>query len=66
MLSASAGGFRDRVERFERRLIEDALRKHANTREVAKALGLSQSSVVRKLRKGKSVTGLATNVFHDR
>ena len=52
MLAASAGGFRDRVERFERRLIEDALRKHANTREVAKALGLSQSSVVRKLRRG--------------
>ena len=52
MLAASAGGFRDRVERFERRLIEDALRKHTNTREVAKALGLSQSSVVRKLRRG--------------
>ena len=52
MRDASIGGFRDRVERFERRLIEDALRKHANTREVAKALGLSQSSVVRKLRRG--------------
>ena len=45
--------FRQRVERFERRLIEDAMRKHGNTREVAKALGLSQSSVVRKLRPEK-------------
>jgi transcriptional regulator with PAS, ATPase and Fis domain len=44
--------FRGRVERFERRLVEDAMREHGNTREVAKALGLSQSSVVRKLRRG--------------
>lgn len=44
--------FRQRIERFERRLVEDAMRKHGNTRDVAKALGLSQSSVVRKLRRG--------------
>ncbi len=41
--------FRQRVSRFERRLIEDALRTHGNTRDVARALGISQSSVVRKL-----------------
>jgi len=44
--------FRGRVERFERRLIEDAMREHGSTRDVAKALGLSQSSVVRKLHRG--------------
>ncbi|WP_150326514.1 helix-turn-helix domain-containing protein, partial [Enterobacter hormaechei] len=44
--------FRQRVDRFERRLIEDAMRKYGNTREVARALGISQSSVVRKLRRG--------------
>jgi transcriptional regulator with PAS, ATPase and Fis domain len=53
VLDEEPSSFRQRVERFERRLIEDALRKHGNTREVAKALGLSQSSVVRKLRLGK-------------
>jgi two-component system C4-dicarboxylate transport response regulator DctD len=47
-----ASTFRQRVDRFERRLIEDAMRKYGNTREVARALGISQSSVVRKLRRG--------------
>jgi transcriptional regulator with PAS, ATPase and Fis domain len=51
-LDAEPHTFRGRVERFERRLVEDAMRKHGNTRDVAKALGLSQSSVVRKLRRG--------------
>ncbi|MGH8781643.1 sigma-54 interaction domain-containing protein [Paraburkholderia sp.] len=53
VLDQEPNTFRQRVERFECRLIEDALRKHGNTREVAKMLGLSQSSVVRKLRRGK-------------
>ena len=53
LLDEEPSTFRQRVERFERRLIEDAMRKHGNTREVARALGLSQSSVVRKLRLGK-------------
>jgi transcriptional regulator with PAS, ATPase and Fis domain len=53
VLDEEPSTFRQRVERFERRLIEDAMRKHGNTQEVAKALGLSQSSVVRKLRLGK-------------
>ncbi|CAB3751890.1 sigma-54 interaction domain-containing protein [Paraburkholderia humisilvae] len=44
------GTFREQVERFERRLVEDAMREYGSTRDVAKALGLSQSSVVRKLR----------------
>jgi len=45
--------FRRRVERFERRLIEDALREHGNTRDVARTLGFSEPSVVRKVRRGK-------------
>jgi PAS domain S-box-containing protein len=53
VLDEEPNTFRHRVERFERRLLEDALRKHGSTREVARALGLSQSSVVRKLRPGK-------------
>jgi transcriptional regulator with PAS, ATPase and Fis domain len=53
VLDEEPNTFRQRVERFERRLIEDALRQHGNTREVARVLGLSQSSVVRKLRRGK-------------
>jgi PAS domain S-box-containing protein len=44
------GTFREQVEQFERRLVEDAMREYGNTRDVAKALGLSQSTVVRKLR----------------
>ncbi|MFC0396848.1 sigma-54 interaction domain-containing protein [Paraburkholderia rhizosphaerae] len=44
------GTFRQQVERFERGLVEDAMREYGNTRDVAKALGMSQSSVVRKLR----------------
>lgn len=43
--------FRRRVERFERRLVEDAIRTAGNTRDAARLLGLSQSSVVRKLRR---------------
>lgn len=46
--------FRHRVERFERRLVEEAMRKAGNTRDAARALGLSQSSVVRKLRTGRT------------
>jgi len=53
LLDEEPNTFRQRVERFERRLIEDVMRKHGNTRDAARALGLSQSSVVRKLRLGK-------------
>jgi PAS domain S-box-containing protein len=52
VLEAKPNSFRQRVERFERRLIEDAMRKAGNTREAARLLGLGQSSVVRKLRRG--------------
>ncbi len=44
------GSLRERVERFESGLLEEAMRTHGSTRGVAKALGISQSSVVRKLR----------------
>jgi transcriptional regulator with PAS, ATPase and Fis domain len=42
--------FRQRLEDFERGLIKAAWREHGSTRGAAKALGISQSSVVRKLR----------------
>lgn len=50
VLDAEPNSFRQRVERFERRLVEDAMRQVGNTRDAARLLGLSQSSVVRKLR----------------
>jgi len=52
VLDAQPNSFRQRVERFERRLVEDAMRQVGNTRDAARLLGLSQSSVVRKLRAG--------------
>lgn len=51
-LEGEPNTFRQRVERFERRLIEEAMRKTGNTREAARLLGLGQSSVVRKLKRG--------------
>ncbi|VTU25032.1 (S)-limonene 6-monooxygenase [Variovorax sp. PBL-H6] len=44
------GSLREQLERFESGLLEEAMRAHGSTRGVAKALGISQSSVVRKLR----------------
>lgn len=52
VLDAQPNSFRQRVGRFERRLVEDAMRQVGNTRDAARLLGLSQSSVVRKLRGG--------------
>ncbi|VTU16629.1 TyrR/PhhR family helix-turn-helix DNA-binding protein [Variovorax sp. RA8] len=51
---SSRGSLRERVERFESGLLEEAMRAHGSTRGVAKALGISQSSVVRKLRVPRS------------
>ena len=48
---AKRGTLRERLERFERTLVEEAMREHGSTRSVASALGISQSSVVRKLRR---------------
>ncbi len=48
--STHPNAFRQRRDEFERRLIEQAWREHGSTRGAAKALGISQSSVVRKLR----------------
>jgi PAS domain S-box-containing protein/TyrR family helix-turn-helix protein len=50
LLGSSSGTFKQRLGRFERILLEEAMREYSSTRGVAKALGLSQSSVVRKLR----------------
>lgn len=49
-VGSSPGTFKARLARFERGLLEEAMREHGSTRSVAAALGLSQSSVVRKLR----------------
>lgn len=43
--------FKRAMERTERQLIEQAVKKHGSTRKVAKALKLNQSTVVRKIRK---------------
>ncbi|MFC0401414.1 sigma-54 interaction domain-containing protein [Paraburkholderia rhizosphaerae] len=51
VLEGEPNSFRQRVERFEQRLVEEAVRKQGNTRDAARLLGLSQSSVVRKLRR---------------
>jgi PAS domain S-box-containing protein len=47
---SSSGTFKERMTRFERGLLDEAVRAYGSTRAVAAALGLSQSSVVRKLR----------------
>lgn len=51
VMDEEPSSFSQRVERFERRLVEDAVRKAGNTRDAGRLLGLSQSSVVRKLRR---------------
>ncbi len=42
---------KEAVERTERQLIEQALKKHGSTRKVARALAINQSTVVRKIRR---------------
>ncbi|MHC1724584.1 MAG: sigma-54 interaction domain-containing protein [Syntrophobacteraceae bacterium] len=43
--------FKSAVERAERQLLEQALKKHGSTRKVARALLINQSTVVRKIKK---------------
>jgi transcriptional regulator with PAS, ATPase and Fis domain len=50
VVGSSPATFKERLAWFERSLLEEAMREHGTTRSVAAALGLSQSSVVRKLR----------------
>ena len=45
-----AGLLRARRDQLELELVKDALRSHGSTRAAAKALGVSQSTVVRRLR----------------
>ena len=37
------------MDAYERRILQEALLKHGTTRAVAAALGLNQSTIVRKL-----------------
>ena len=43
--------FKRAMERAERQLLEQAVKKHGSTRKVAKALRINQSTVVRKIKK---------------
>ncbi len=43
--------FKRAIERTERQLLEQAVKKHGSTRKVAKALRINQSTVVRKIKK---------------
>lgn len=43
--------FKKAMERAEKQLLEQAVKKHGSTRKVAKALKLNQSTVVRKINK---------------
>lgn len=45
------GSLKDTVEEVEKQIIHKALKKYKTTREVAKALGVSQPTVVRKINK---------------
>ena len=56
-LEEEYGDLRLRVARFEERLLRDALKKHGNTRAVAKMFEISQSTVVRKLKPDFSSPG---------
>lgn len=50
-LAAGQGTLKQIMENVERQIIEDALRKHKNTRKAAMALGIDQSNVVRKAKR---------------
>jgi len=54
------GTFKERLERFERDLLQEAMREHGSTRGVAAALGLSQSTVARKLRSPDQTRAVAS------
>lgn len=49
-----SGSLKERLECFEQRLIREAMLEHGSTRGIARALGISQSTVVRRLRQGRS------------
>ena len=49
--SSEGNDLESRVIGYERRLIEDALKRFGSTRAAARHLGISQSSVVRKLKR---------------
>lgn len=46
---------RERVEEFERAVIEEAMAKSRNTREAAARLGISQATLLRKRKRGSKI-----------
>lgn len=47
--SGEKASLKSRMDAYERRILQEALLKHGTTRAVAAALGLNQSTIVRKL-----------------
>jgi transcriptional regulator with PAS, ATPase and Fis domain len=45
------GSFKKTIEQAEKQLLKQALQNHKGTREIAKAMKINQSTVVRKLKK---------------
>ena len=49
--SANSSTLNNKVEKMEKAVLEDALRKYGSTRKAAAHLGINQSTVVRKMKK---------------
>ena len=44
------GSLQEMMDAYERQILEDAVKKYASSRKIAKALGISQPTVLRKLK----------------
>lgn len=49
--AAAGGGWRERIETLEKTILAEVAAQSANTREMARRLGIDQSTVVRKMRR---------------
>lgn len=45
------GSLQEMMDAYERQILEDAVKKYASSRKIAKALGISQPTVLRKLKR---------------